>query len=90
VTSVPSPPNLRHHDPDVASVVERLRAAGAEVLALDEARGAARAARRAVAASAFEAGISWRAIAELSGYGSAQAAQQDVTNVATPHRRSGD
>jgi hypothetical protein len=87
---VPSPPNLRHHDPDVASLVARLGAVAADVAAADDARIAARATRRLIAASAFEAGISWRVIADLAGYGSAQAAQQDVNNAAAPHRRRGD
>ena len=87
---VPSPPNNRDLDPDVAPVVKRLRSAGEKVERVDEARQVARASRRQVAAEAYEAGISWRRIAEYGHYGTAQAAQQDVTNKTTLRRRSTD
>ncbi len=87
---MPSPPNTRHQDPDVAPVVERLKSLGEEVELADELRQLARAARRQLAAEAFELGVSWRRIAEFGGYGTAQAAQQDVTNKSSMRRRSGD
>ncbi len=87
---VPSPPNNRDLDPDVAPVVKRLKSAGEKVERVDEARQLARATRRQAAAEAFQAGISWRRIAEYGRFGTAQAAQQDVTNKTTLRRRSTD
>ena len=87
---MPSPRNTRDEDPDVARVVQDLRSSGGKVLEIEAARQVARTARRKVAAEAFAAGISWRRIAEYAGYGSAQAAQQDVTNRSALNRRSGD
>jgi hypothetical protein len=71
-------------------VVRRLKTLGDKVERVDEARQLARASRRQAAAEAFEAGISWRRIAEYGRYGTAQAAQQDVTNKTALRRRSTD
>ncbi len=87
---MPSPVNTRHLDPEVALLVQELKESGGRVEEADEARQIARIARRQVAEAAFASGISWRTIAELGRYGSAQAAQQDVTNNTSPGRRSGD
>lgn len=87
---MPSPPNTRHQDPDVAPLVRKLEASGKKVERADEARNLARATRRQIAAEAFEAGISWRRIAEYGRYGTAQAAQQDVTHQTMLGRRSTD
>ena len=87
---MPSPRNTRDEDPDVASIVKRLSASGAKVERADEARQVARTSRRSAAAEAFASGISWRRIAELGHYGTAQAAQQDVTSNSTMNRRRGD
>jgi hypothetical protein len=87
---MPSPLNIRDLDPDVAPLVSRLKASGKKVENADDVRRAARAARRQLATESFEAGISWRRIAEYGRYGTPQAAQQDVTNNITPGRRSTD
>jgi hypothetical protein len=87
---MPSPPNTRHEDPDVAPLVKRLEASGKKVARVDEERNVARATRRQIAAEAFEAGISWKRIAAYGGYGTAQAAQQDVTHKTMLGRRSTD
>jgi hypothetical protein len=87
---MPSPRNTRDEDPDVAAVVKRLTTSGVKVERANEARQDARAYRRSAAAEAFASGISWRRIAELGHYGTAQAAQQDVTSNPLLNRRRGD
>jgi hypothetical protein len=87
---MPSPPNTRDQEPEVAPLVARLLDSGAEVEAVEATRQAARVTRREAAAAAFAAGISWRRIAELGRYGTAQAAQQDVTSKTSLNRRSTD
>jgi hypothetical protein len=87
---VPRPLNNRDEDPEVAFVVKHLKESRLQVARIEAERRAARAARRQAAVNAFEAGISWRRIAEYAGYGSAQAAQQDVSNESSLNRRSGD
>ena len=87
---MPSPQNTRDQDPELAPVVRHLRELGRKVERADEVRRDARAARRQVAADAFRAGMSWRRIAEHGNYGTAQAAQQDVTNNSPLRRRSTD
>lgn len=87
---MPSPPNIRDQDPDVAPLVIGLKASGKKVEHADEVQRAARATRRQLATESFKAGISWRRIAEFGRYGSPQAAQQDVTNNGAPGRRSTD
>jgi hypothetical protein len=87
---VPSPPNTRDQDPEVAPIVKQLATSGEKVEEVEEIRQSARATRRQLAAQAFEVGISWRRIAEYGRYGSAQAAQQDVTSKVSLTRRSTD
>lgn len=87
---MPSPRNTRDEDPELASLVEELRASGLSVIQIEHDRKVVRTARREAAAKAFAAGVSWRKIADLGGYGSAQAAQQDVTTKSVLNRRSGD
>ena len=87
---MPRPPNTRDEEPEVAIVVKKLKESGAKVSRIERDRQAARASRRQIAVEAFAAGISWRRIAEYAGYGSAQAAQQDVTSEQAMTRRSGD
>jgi hypothetical protein len=87
---MPSPRNTRDEDPDLARVVKKLRASGLKVAQVEQARQLARASRREVAAQAFVSGISWRRIAEYAGYGSAQAAQEDVTSKSLMNRQSSD
>ena len=87
---MPRPRNTRDEEPDVALVVKKLKESGAKVIRIERDRQVARASRREVAIEAFAAGISWRRIAEYAGYGSAQAAQQDVTSEQSMTRRSGD
>jgi hypothetical protein len=87
---MPRPPNTRDEDPEVALVVKKLKESQVKVARIEKDRQAARAQRRHVAVEAFAAGISWRRIAEYAGYGSAQAAQQDVTSESSLTRRSSD
>ena len=87
---MPSPRNTRDEDPELAAVVAELRVLGHKVMEIEHERKVARDARRKAAADAFAAGVSWRKIADLAGYGSAQAAQQDVTTKSSLNRRSGD
>jgi hypothetical protein len=87
---MPRPPNTRDEDPEVALVVKKLKESQVNVARIEKERRAARSQRRQVAVEAFAAGISWRRIAEYAGYGSAQAAQQDVTSESSLSRRSGD
>ena len=87
---MPSPRNTRDEDPALAQIVKSLRSSGAKVTQIEDTRRVARAARRDVAARAFAAGISWRRIADYAGYGSAQAAQQDVNINSSMNRRRGD
>lgn len=87
---MPSSRNTRDEDPELAAVVNELQAAGMRVVQIEQERKVARAARRKAAAEAFSAGVSWRKIADYASYGSAQAAQQDVTTNSTLNRRSGD
>jgi hypothetical protein len=87
---MPRPPNTRDEDPDVALVVKKLKDSKVNVARIEKERVAARARRRKAAVEAFAAGISWRRIAEYAGYGSAQAAQQDVTSESPLARRSSD
>jgi len=68
-----------------------LDAPGVGLLAsADDGRGTVVRRGRRAAVEAFAAGISWRRIAEYAGYGSAQAAQQDVTSESALTRRSSD
>jgi hypothetical protein len=87
---MPRPPNTRDEDPEVALVVKKLKESRVRVGRIEKERQAARSQRRATAVEAFAAGISWRRIAEYAGYGSAQAAQQDVTSESSLNRRSSD
>jgi hypothetical protein len=87
---MPRPPNIRDEDPEVAVLVQKLQESQANVARIEKERQIARALRRQAATEAFAAGISWRRIAEYAGYGSPQAAQQDVTSESTQNRRSGD
>jgi len=87
---MPRPPNTRNEDPEVALVVRKLEDAQVNVARIEEHRRAVRSERRQAAVEAFAAGISWRRIAEYAGYGSAQAAQQDVTSESSLTRRSSD
>jgi hypothetical protein len=87
---MPRPPNTRDEDPEVALVVKRLKESQVNVARIEKERQAARSQRREAAVEAFAAGISWRRIAEYAGYGSAQAAQQDVTSESAVTRRSSD
>jgi hypothetical protein len=87
---MPRPPNTRDEDPEVALVVKKLKDSNLNVARIEKERQVARASRREAAVEAFAAGISWRRIAEFAGYGSAQAAQQDVTSESALTRRSGD
>jgi hypothetical protein len=87
---MPRPPNTRDEDPEVALVVKKLKESKVSVARIEKERQATRARRRAAAVEAFAAGISWRRIAEYAGYGSAQAAQQDVTSESSLNRRSSD
>jgi hypothetical protein len=87
---MPRPPNTRDEDPEVALVVKKLKESQVNVARIEKERQAARFQRRQAAVEAFAAGISWRRIAEYAGYGSAQAAQQDVTSESALTRRSSD
>jgi hypothetical protein len=87
---MPRPRNTRDEEPGVAVVVKKLKESGARVNSTDKDRQLARAMRREIGFEAFAAGISWRRVAEYAGYGSAQAAQQDVTSEQSTTRRSGD
>jgi hypothetical protein len=87
---MPRPPNTRDEDPEVALVVKKLKESKVSVAQIEKERQATRARRREAAVEAFAAGISWRRIAEYAGYGSAQAAQQDVTSESSLNRRSSD
>jgi hypothetical protein len=87
---MPRPPNTRDEDPEVALVVEKLKESQVDVARIEKERQTARSQRRQAAVEAFAAGISWRRIAEYAGYGSAQAAQQDVTSETSLTRRSSD
>ncbi|HEY5273374.1 MAG TPA: hypothetical protein VIJ34_09085 [Acidimicrobiales bacterium] len=87
---MPRPPNTRDEDPEVALVVKKLKESQVNVARIEKERQVARSQRRQAAVEAFAAGISWRRIAECAGYGSAQAAQQDVTSESSLTRRSGD
>lgn len=89
-TGMPRPPNTRDEDPEVALVVKKLKESQVNVARLEKERQAARSQRRQAAVEAFAVGISWRRIAEYAGYGSAQAAQQDVTSESSLTRRSSD
>jgi hypothetical protein len=79
---MPRPQNTRDEDPEVALVVKKLKKSQVNVARIEKERQAA--------VEAFAAGISWRRIAEYAGYGSAQAAQQDVTSESSMTRRSSD
>jgi hypothetical protein len=87
---MPRPLNTRDEDPEVALVVWKLKESQANVARIEEHRQAARSQRRQAAVEAFAAGISWRRIAEYGGYGSAQAAQQDVASESSSTRRTSD
>jgi hypothetical protein len=87
---MPRPPNTRDEDPEVALVVKKLKKSRVDVVRIEKERQVARSERRQAAVEAFDAGISWRRIAEYAGYGSAQAAQQDVTSESSLTRRSSD
>ncbi len=82
---MPRPPNTGDEDPEVALVVNKLTESKRDVARIEKERQVASA-----VFEAFAAGISWPRIAEYVGYGSAQAAQQDVMSETTLTRRSGN